>query len=345
MRGQQPAAPFYALAIVALAMIVLGGVMAWQAVEYFVHANAKSAAVGPAAGFPGPSASRAVWQREVLNAFDQAAQQLKSGDAASAEAQIDRAADEMEDARVRSKGATSDFFERANAALDRILKSQPASATSADAGGPDSSGEIPPDLSSQRILEHVTEARIELAAVRSAQQLLPQGTVLASEAESLAGAGSAANDATNRTAAPANLPSGSMHQPATSVKLPAGHELAESPRELPANRTIDPSSIGGNFLDASLLPDTAEILLPPETRRLSDNVRVENLTIAGASQTLDGIHWRNVTFIGTRLRYEAGPLDLQNVRFVHCTFGFPPDARGAALANTIALGQTSLNLP
>jgi hypothetical protein len=73
-------------------------------------------------------------------------------------------------------------------------------------------------------------------------------------------------------------------------------------------------------------------------------VRVENLTIAGASQTLDGIHWRNITFIGTRLRYEDGQLDLQNVRFVHCTFGFPSDARGAQIANAIVQGQTSLTI-
>ena len=90
-----------------------------------------------------------------------------------------------------------------------------------------------------------------------------------------------------------------------------------------------------------LMPDTAEILMPPARRSFEDNVRVENLSIAGASQTLDAIRWTNVTFIGTRLRYEKGPLDLENVHFIDCTFEFPSDDRGARLANAIALGQTS----
>jgi hypothetical protein len=49
-----------------------------------------------------------------------------------------------------------------------------------------------------------------------------------------------------------------------------------------------------------------------------------------------------VTFVGTRVRYEGGELDLQNVKFVRCIFGFSPDDHGARLATAIALGQTSL---
>ena len=90
------------------------------------------------------------------------------------------------------------------------------------------------------------------------------------------------------------------------------------------------------------MPASAEILEPPASRLFVDNVRVENLTIAGATQTLDGMHWKNVTFMGTRLRYEGGEVDLENVHFVRCKFGFTTDERGVRLANTIALGQTSL---
>src|ERR1700721_2919692 len=50
---------------------------------------------------------------------------------------------------------------------------------------------------------------------------------------------------------------------------------------------------------------TSEVLLPPSTRNFNDNVRVEGLTIEGASQPLDGVRWKNVTFIGMRLRYEG----------------------------------------
>jgi hypothetical protein len=117
-----------------------------------------------------------------------------------------------------------------------------------------------------------------------------------------------------------------------------------APRELAANALLNPAVLGGSYLDATIMPDTSEILLPPATRSFSDNVRVENLTIEGAAQTLDGIRWRNVTFIGTRLRYEGGQLDLQGVHFSRCRFGFAADDRGARLANAIALGQASITI-
>jgi hypothetical protein len=77
---------------------------------------------------------------------------------------------------------------------------------------------------------------------------------------------------------------------------------------------------------------------------MADGVRVENLTIAGAAQTLDGIRWRNVTFVGTHLRYEGGALDLRDVHFVNCRFGVTSDARGARLATALALGQSSITI-
>jgi hypothetical protein len=123
---------------------------------------------------------------------------------------------------------------------------------------------------------------------------------------------------------------------------PTKRVAVESPRAIARDATLDPKSLGGKILDATLMPASAEILEPPASRLFVDNVRVENLTIAGATQTLDGMHWKNVTFIGTRLRYEGGEVDLENVHFVRCTFGFTTDERGARLANTIALGQSSL---
>jgi len=148
----------------------------------------------------------------------------------------------------------------------------------------------------------------------------------------------------------------SLNEPAGDVTGPV---RIDAPRTIAANETFNPHALGGNYLDATLMPDTAEILLPPAaTRSLkeglpgprqgepgsSDGVRVENITIAGAAQTLDGIRWRNVTFVGTRLRYEDGDLDLENVRFVRCRFGIPSDDRGARLASALALGQSSITI-
>jgi hypothetical protein len=123
------------------------------------------------------------------------------------------------------------------------------------------------------------------------------------------------------------------------------------PRELAANSALDPATLGARVLDASIMPSSAEILLPPSSRASADSVRVENLIIQGAAQTLDGVHWRNVTFVDTRLRYEGRELDLQDVHFVRCRFGFSTEEseeaanRSARLANAIALGQFSIKIP
>ena len=123
---------------------------------------------------------------------------------------------------------------------------------------------------------------------------------------------------------------------------PAARLSMSGPRQVAAGQTLNPASVGDDYLDATLMADTVEMLMPPISRSFADRVSVENMTLAGAAQTLDGIHWRNVNFIGTHLRYEGGPLDLQNVRFARCRFGFIANERGARLANAIALGQTSI---
>ncbi len=169
------------------------------------------------------------------------------------------------------------------------------------------------------MMDHVTQVRVALAELRSSQN---------GASETRAASDGIAPIATKATGA---------NRDANEISIGA-------PRELAADSVLDPATLGGKYLDATLMPDTSEILLPPATRAFADNVRVENLTIAGAAQTLDGIHWRNVTFVGTHLRYESGELDLENVHFVNCRFGFPSDEGGARLANAIALGQTSMTI-
>jgi hypothetical protein len=335
----------YALAAFALLMIGLGSWMSWEAVEYFIHNSTSRNSQASAAAAASASFARLVpWEQETLIAFGQAERQAKGGNALGAERRVDEAVAGVEQARVRSKTVSQEFLGRASTELDGILKEWSKSSAAAVHGtGPSSTPGAPTSMVGGRLFQHVTQARVELAALRSWQEPIPPGSELALDAEEAlqrqASQGPAANGAAN---AP-NTPVGVALQ-AGELKLPAGHVSADGPRQLAANFLLDPASLGGRFLDASLMPDTSEILLPPETRKFADNVHVDNLTIAGASQTLDGIHWRNVTFIGTRLRYEDGQLDLQNVRFVHCTFGFPSDQRGAQIANAIIAGKTSLTI-
>jgi len=169
------------------------------------------------------------------------------------------------------------------------------------------------------MMDHVTQMRVALAELRSSQN---GGTEAPVASDGIA---------------PVAMNAAGAKRDVTKVSI-------DAPRELEADSLLDPATLGGKYLDATFMPDTSEILLPPATRAFADNVRVENLTIAGAAQTLDGIHWRNVTFVGTHLRYETGELDLENVHFVNCRFGFPSDDGGAELANAIALGKTSITI-
>jgi hypothetical protein len=356
--------PRYTVIFIALATIGIGGVMSWVTLRYFMrmftHGGAVVRSSTAVQVVPASAIASATLKQDVLSDFAQAAKLAKSGDITGAEVQVDQAVSEMEAARVRSVSAPVAFYGEAVDALNAVgrrqlstlpsehptIPSDTPSQALADPGQPPSPE---PDMLSERLFQHVSQARIELAALRSSTEPTPPGSSLAADLQAHAANVAAEADGANAAAAQAgessDAPQTSQPRSAAAAqipKLPAGHVLLNAPRELAVKALLDPAVLGGNFLDASMMPDTVEVLLPPETRQLSDNVRVEDVAIAGASQTLDGIHWRDVTFIGTRLRYEDGQLDLQNVRFVRCTFGFPSDERGATVANAIALGKTSI---
>lgn len=233
----------------------------------------------------------------MLASIDEGIQDAKAGRMAAAEVDVDRAASMATTMRLESRATQTTFFETSLGELDRVL-----AASSSDAD----------------MMDHVTQARIALAELRSSQN--------------------------GGTETPANDDIAPIAANATGTKRDVNKVSIDAPRELAADSALDPATLGGKYLDATFMPDTSEILLPPATRAFADHVSVENLTIAGAAQTLDGIHWRNVTFVGTHLRYESGELDLENVHFVNCRFGFPSDEGGARLANAIALGQTSITI-
>lgn len=97
------------------------------------------------------------------------------------------------------------------------------------------------------------------------------------------------------------------------------------------------SSIAGLYFDASLVTGDFISVTPPLTGTLADNISVKRSAIKGGFQTLDGIHWSEVTFIGTRIRYRGGELDLDHVTFIACTFEAPENDRGAKFAEYAAL--------
>lgn len=312
--GFAPAPTYVRVAVVALATTLVA-TLVWQGVKRLLDPAKMAGSEAPHFYVTPPSdrPSVAAWQTAMSDSLEQAVAQGVGGNITAAEMQTDRAAAILMSTRTQGQAAAPDFFERTVGQLDRVLRSHP---------------------DNERLIEHVTLARIELAQLRSAQPAVPEGT----------GAGTA-GAAKNGTASPAGSANSEFNagpgvEAPHAVNIP-GHVVFAAPRALTSNEMLDPAALGGNYIDATLMPDTSEILLPPSTRVMADGVRVDRLTIAGATQTLDGIRWKDVTFVGTRLRYEGGEVSLQNVRFTNCTFGFSTDERGARLADAIALGQRS----
>lgn len=312
--GFAPAPTYVRVAVVALATTLVATLL-WQGAKRLFDpakmtgSDAPHFYVTPPSDRPGVAA----WQTGLSDALEQAVAQGVGGNITAAEMQTDRAATILMTARMRLEPAAPDFFDRTVRKLDRVLQSHP---------------------DNERLIEHVTLARIELAQLRSAQPALADGS-----------AGGERGATKNGIASPVastnpEILAGPGVQAPHAANIP-GHVVFAAPRALGANELLDSAALRGNYIDATLMPDTSEVLLPPSTRVMADGVRVAGLTIAGAAQTLDGIRWKDVTFVGTRLRYEGGEVSLQNVRFTNCTFGFSTNDRGARLADAIALGQRS----
>jgi hypothetical protein len=318
-------APGYVRIVIVLLAATLVGTLAWQGIQALRQPAPKFSPIIPPGdtkyvardGVGTGSNALAIWESDVLGALQSAAAQGAAGNVTAGEVEVDRAASIVMSARMQGQKVSPEFYARSLKALDEVLK------TKAD---------------NSRLLEHVTQARIELADLRSAQPASDLSTGTAAnkdQAPSL-------NTYPGATETPL-LNVGPGAQAPHAVTIP-GHVVLSSPHALSAQSMLDAGSIGGDYLDATLMPESSEVLLPPSTRNLNDDVQVEGLTIEGASQTLDGVRWKNVTFVGARLRYEGGQISLQNVKFIRCRFGFNTDERGARLADAIALGQKSIEI-
>ena len=367
-RRSRSSAPWFVRPLVILLAFALMIVLAFRGIQYALRTRQGKGRIIAAVYESSPPGSRAAtnpatgiipgWQRDVIVALDEAQRHASEGDATETNVAVDRAASIVIVARLRSQPTPPDFFDDALAKLDQILAAY---------------------HTNSRLTAHVTDARIELAELRSSIEPVPPGTPSSLNIDELlvATATGATAPPSRRCRDPARHQAPRLSQarrlaPAHRPRLPpriTRHAASNSksannsssasnsksatnvapsqvfvgaPRVLAIGAVLNPAKLGGNLLDATSMPSSAEILEPPPSRIFADNVHVENLTIAGAAQTLDGIHWKNVTFIGTHLRYEGGEVDLRNVRFIHCMFGFPSDDRGGRLATAIARGQTTV---
>lgn len=178
----------YGAAIIALLIIGIGGLAAWYAAEHFLRASTSRGSSASTAVNVNSAPSVPSWEQSVSEYFEDAAQQAKAGNVTGAEVQVDQAVAEMEQVRVRSKGVPSDFFGRASAELDSILRAQPGLGSAAQNSNATGSRQEPQDAGSDflaaRLFQHVAQARVELAAMRSWQESIPGSADLAvNEAE------------------------------------------------------------------------------------------------------------------------------------------------------------------
>jgi hypothetical protein len=75
------------------------------------------------------------------------------------------------------------------------------------------------------------------------------------------------------------------------------------------------------------------------------NHLMENAVITNCPQILDGWNWVNVVFINSRIKYLGGPLILNHVQFIHCTFErVAPNDPGKELLRYAALDQTMMKV-
>jgi hypothetical protein len=358
-RSRSSSAPWFVRPLIILLAFVLIVVLTFRGIQYALRTHQGKGRVNVAIYESTPPSSRGAttpatgiipgWQRDVIVALDEAQRHASEGDATETNIAVDRAASIVIVARLRSQPTPPDFFDDALAKLDQILAAY---------------------HTNSRLTAHVTDARIQLAELRSSIEPVPTGTPSSVSIDDLlvataTGATMPPSSTAARSSAPSGVPSGanqppaaansksatnsssagnskSANNPAPATNAAPGQIFVGAPRLLAIGAVLNPASLGGSLLDATSMPSGAEILEPPSSRIFADNVHVENLTIAGAAQTLDGIHWKNVTFIGTHLRYEGGEVDLHDVRFIRCMFGFPSDDRGGRLATAIARGQTTV---
>jgi hypothetical protein len=110
-------------------------------------------------------------------------------------------------------------------------------------------------------------------------------------------------------------------------------QLAEYRSALKPPLPPDPATItcGSPFHD--------ETLYKPEVP-MTNNLK--NLTIRDCPQVLDGFAWANVVFINSHIVYKGGPVLLDNVTFINCTFDVVGSNAGPGILKYAALDQKEL---
>jgi hypothetical protein len=217
--------------------------------------------------------------------------------------------------------------------------------------------ELPLQISRDLLSQANTDVTIgrparALSATEAASAIIAQATVrrIAATPDYFAGAVEDLNLLTSRS----RDPNFSKTVNSTRLVLAEYRSALEAVPELPsgqasqdgtfqvvhASTNIQPSDFGNATV--LIFPPGVQDFGTPFVRRLSDDIYIEDLTIKGGEQNLDGIHWNNVVFLNTLIKYDGDEVELHNVRFVNCVFDMPDSPRTARMANYAALHLSDL---
>jgi hypothetical protein len=91
-------------------------------------------------------------------------------------------------------------------------------------------------------------------------------------------------------------------------------------------------------------PIGASLFHAPSKSIASNRITVSGFIIFAQSQDLDGVIWKDVTFVNTHILYNGGDVELQNVKFINCTFDAPINEHGERLLQYAAVLEPSLSI-
>ena len=175
----------------------------------------------------------APWQQDVMDLLEASEREVGGGNITQAEISVDRAASILTAERLKSQNSEPEFFQLVVSGLDRVWNQRP---------------------DNDSLFKHVTEARIDLATLRVAQKPEPAANEvptgpkqaepdLIPAAHSGAAAGAAVGHPTDGLL--------EKNEESRSATARIKHLPIGAPREIAANSTVSPETLGANYLDAT----------------------------------------------------------------------------------------------
>jgi hypothetical protein len=125
--------------------------------------------------------------------------------------------------------------------------------------------------------------------------------------------------------------------------LPPGTRLQHTEYVLPKSNFLQQPTV--NAIGGSKAPDLPEVReLDAANPNESVAIGPSFLVIGTAPVVLDGLYLKRVIFTDTHIIYKGGPLTMENVFFINCTFEIQQQPQGQAFAQAVLSPQIDVKL-